>query len=250
MKVLGVIPARYASTRFPGKPLAEICGKPMIQHVYENSLKTKGLDELVVATDDQRIYNAVISFSGKVVLTSGEHPNGTSRCLEAVQILEKRESGTFDVIINIQGDEPFVKPQQIESVISLFQQKEVSIGTLAKRITDKKELFSPHVVKVVFDNDMKALFFSRQAIPFVRNYPEKDWLQKAVFYKHIGLYGYRKEVLKNITALPQGTLESAENLEQLRWLEHGVAICLGITEIESRGIDTPADLLKLTNNPC
>ncbi len=250
MKVLGVIPARYASTRFPGKPLAEICGKPMIQHVYENSLKTKGLDELVVATDDKRIYDAVVSFSGKAVLTSDEHPNGTSRCFEAVQLIEEKNNRRFDVIINIQGDEPFIKPRQIESVITLFRRKEVSIGTLAKRITIEKELFSPHVVKVVFDNSMKALFFSRQTIPFVRNHPEKEWLQKAVFYKHIGLYGFRKEILKKITSLPQGRLENAESLEQLRWLENGIHIYLGLTEVESYGIDTPEDLSKLTNNPC
>ena len=250
MKVLGVIPARYASTRFPGKPLAEICGKPMIQHVYENSLKTRGLDELVVATDDKRIYDAVVSFSGKAVLTSGEHPNGTSRCFEATQLIEKKNGERFDIVINIQGDEPFIKPEQIESVVSLFERNEVSIGTLAKRISEEEELFSPHVVKVVFDNNMKALFFSRQAIPFVRNHPEKEWLKKTAFYKHIGLYGFSKEVLKKIVSMPRGTLENAESLEQLRWLENGIPIYLGLTEVESYGIDTPEDLSKLTNNPC
>ncbi len=250
MNILGIIPARYASVRFPGKPLAILCGKPMIQHVYENASKAGGLNDLAVATDDRRIYDAVTAFSGKAVLTSNRHPNGTSRCLEAVRQLEKTNRLHYDVVINIQGDEPFINPQQIEKVVSLFNRPEVEIGTLAKKITRNEELFSPHVVKVVSEKSGKALYFSRQAIPYVRNRPQEKWLNHADYYKHIGLYGYRRQTLESIVALPPGKAEEAEKLEQLRWLEQGYSIYISITEIESTGVDTPEDLSKLTNNPC
>ncbi len=248
MKILGVIPARYASTRFPGKPLAEIFGKPMIQHVYERVSKTKALDYTVIATDDRRIFDTVKSFGGNVVMTSTHHPNGTSRCFETQVMLENRDL-YFDTVINIQGDEPFIKPEQVELVAKQFDNPDVQIATLVKQLKTEDELFSPNTVKVVFDKTKRALYFSRSPIPFVRNTPKNEWLKNNTFYKHIGIYGFKKEILKKIVALPQSELEKTESLEQLRWIENGFHINLEITDIESFGIDTPEDLAKLTNNP-
>ncbi len=247
MKILGVIPARYASTRFPGKPLALISGKPMIQHVYESVVQTGTIDYAVVATDDKRIFDTVKSFGGNVVMTSTNHPNGTSRCFETLVMLENRDM-FFDIVINIQGDEPFIKPRQIELVTNQFKNPGTQIATLAKKIETADELFSPNVVKVVFDSNKKALYFSRSPIPFIRNKPQPEWLKEDGFYKHIGIYGFKKEVLKKTVALPQSKLEKSESLEQLRWLENGYDISLEITDMESMGIDTPDDLAKLTNN--
>ena len=244
MRSVGIIPSRYASTRFPGKPLIDIKGKSMIQRVYEQVSKSSLLSEVIVATDDDRIYNHVSSFGGKVLMTSVDHANGTSRCKEVISLLEKNNE-FFDVAVNIQGDEPTINPIQIDSVINLFKGNEVQIATLAKKITQSEELFDPNVVKVVITNDKKALYFSRQAIPMIRGIDISAWLAQSTYFKHIGLYGYRVDVLKHIIELPLGNLEQAESLEQLRWLENGICVSVDITDIESIAIDTPDDLLKL-----
>ncbi len=249
--VIGVIPARFASSRFPGKPLAAISGKTMIQRVFEQAKKSASLQRVVVATDDQRIYNHVRHFGGDAVMTSPLHKSGTDRCMEAVRILQDAPGNPLiaDIVINIQGDEPFLEPSQIDQVAALFNRPEVSIATLAKRITRTEELDNPNVVKVVFNNIDKVLTFSRTALPFQRNSPRQDWISRHAYYKHIGIYGYRLEVLRRITSLPVSRLETAEALEQLRWLENGYDIYLDITENESIAIDTPEDLLKLSNRP-
>ena len=244
MKVLGIIPSRYASTRFPGKPLADINGKSMVQRVYLQAKKTKSLDAVVVGTDDQRIFDHVKSWGGEVYMTSTEHPSGTDRCWEVLD-LQKQE---FDVVVNIQGDEPYIDPSQIENVIKQFRDSETQIASLAKKITSLKELFNPNSVKVIIAENKKALYFSRAAIPFLRGVELEDYLDKASFYKHIGLYAYRSKVLKEITALPASDLEKAESLEQLRWLSAGYQIKMGITTIEGLSVDTPDDLSILTNN--
>ncbi|HOW26768.1 MAG TPA: 3-deoxy-manno-octulosonate cytidylyltransferase [Bacteroidales bacterium] len=249
-KAIGIIPARYASARFPGKPLAMISGKTMIQRVYEQAIKASSLEDVVVATDDQRIYDHVTGFGGKVLMTSPLHPSGTDRCQEAVKIL--RESGDghgqSGIVINIQGDEPFLDPGQIDRVTALFTRPEVNIATLACRILHNEELENPNVVKVVFTTDRKVLIFSRSVIPFQRQVPLGSWLDHHPYYKHIGLYGFRMAVLQQITALEPSPLEVAESLEQLRWLQNGWDIYLDITGTESVAVDTPEDLLKLANN--
>ena len=247
MTILGIIPARYASSRFPGKPLARINGKSIIKSVYEQCNLSAKLDKTIVATDDERIYQHVIGFGGEAVITSSEHLNGTSRCFEALQNEEKEKGISYDIVINIQGDEPFIEPEQIDKIASVFINTSVQIGTLAKKINNYEELFNPNVVKLVTDSENKALYFSRHPIPFVRDIDEKDWLEYAEFYKHIGIYGYRKNILMEITKLEPGKLEIAERLEQLRWIENGYKITVDLTEHDSIGIDTPEDLLKLTN---
>lgn len=247
MRILGVIPSRYASTRFPGKPLIDIGGKSMIQRVYEQSSKSELISKVVVATDDSRIFDHVKSFGGNVLMTDINHTNGTTRCNEVVSILE--ESGDeFDVVINIQGDEPMINPVQINSVAHLFNNPKTHIGTLAKRINSIDELFDNNVVKVTMSNDNRALYFSRQAIPFFRGEDETKWLSKANYFKHVGIYGYKTDILKQITTLSVGRLEQAESLEQLRWLENGFNIFVDITDFESISIDTPEDLNKLETN--
>lgn len=241
LKFVGVIPARYASTRFPAKPLALLGGKQVIQHVYEQASKV--LEEVYVATDDQRIADAVESFGGKVVMTSTAHKSGTDRCREAIEKI----NGEFDVIINIQGDEPFVQPSQLKTLISCFDDPETQIATLVKPFRENstwKELQNPNTPKVVLDHNDFALYFSRSVIPFMRGEDEKSWMERHTYYKHIGLYAYRLGILKEITALPQSSLELAESLEQLRWLENGYKIKVGTTHIETIGIDTPEDLQK------
>ena len=242
MKILGIIPARYASTRFPGKPLTIINGKPMIQRVYEQSLKAEMLTDVVVATDDQRIYDAVIAFGGKVMMTSSEHNSGTDRCCEIVEKIENQ----YDAVVNIQGDEPFINPEQINQIASLISTEESQIASLCKPIKDEDELFDENVVKVVFDKNSNALYFSRQTIPFLRKADKnaKSWMQQRTFYKHIGIYAYKVNVLKEIANLPQSGLELSECLEQLRWLENSYEIKMGITEFESYSIDTPQDVEK------
>lgn len=248
MKVLGVIPARYASTRFPGKPLVSIDGKSMIRRVYEQALKAEKLDQVVVATDDSRILNHVNDFGGEVVMTSSHHLNGTSRCQEVLESITSDDPLLkFDVVVNIQGDEPFINPQQIDKVANLFNDPLVEIGTLAKKIAKTEDLFNPNSVKVIFGKKKNAIYFSRQTIPFLRDIPEKDWVEKFNFYKHIGIYGYRAEVLNKIIKLKPSQFEEAEKLEQLRWLENGYKIGVEITEFEGVSIDTPDDLSKLTN---
>ena len=241
MKFLGIIPARYASTRFPGKPLADLGGKPVIQRVYEQVISI--LDEAVVATDDLRIYEAVVNFGGNVVMTSEEHTSGTDRCYEALMKVD----GNYDVIINIQGDEPFIQKSQIESLKSCFSSQKVDIATLVRPFStndDVESLFNPNSPKVVLNKKDEALYFSRSVIPYLRGVEKKDWLTKNTFYKHIGLYGYRANVLKEITSLPQSELEKTESLEQLRWLDNGYCIKVGFTDFETIGIDTPEDLEK------
>jgi len=249
MNFVGIIPARYASTRFPGKPLAMIDGKSMIQRVYEQSCKANVLSEVWIATDDNRIESHIKSFGGKVMLTSPNHKSGTERCNEVIQRLQAdTPSRLFDVAINIQGDEPFIQPEQIEKVASCFSNPEIEIATLIKKISDKTELFNPNVVKVITANDKKALYFSRQPIPFLRGMPENDWLTHHTYFKHIGIYAYRTETLRKLTMLAPSPLEIAESLEQLRWLENAYHIYTKQTDFESFSVDTPDDLLKLINN--
>ena len=239
MKVIGIIPSRYASTRFPSKPLAMIKGKTMIQRVWEQAWKSK-LDAVVVATDDMRIADEVLKFGGQYVLTDPNHRSGTDRCREALYVLE----GQYDAVVNIQGDEPFIDPAQINQVIGLIGRDDTQLASLAKRIEDEDELFSPNVVKVVMDKQGNALYFSRNPIPFMRNLDRDKWLQKGEFYKHIGLYAYKTETLCQIAEMQSTALEMAESLEQLRWLENGLRIRMGVTQLESLSIDTQEDYEK------
>ena len=238
MKVIGLIPARYASTRFPGKPLALLNGKPVIQHVYEQA--TKVLDAVYVATDDERIYNKVLAFGGKAVMTSTEHHSGTDRIEEALE----KVGGDFDVVVNIQGDEPFIAQSQIETLCQCFVDKATQIATLGKPFECIEAAENPNSPKIVVDNRGYALYFSRSIIPFVRGTERQDWLSKYPFLKHLGIYAYRTNVLKEITKLPQSSLELAESLEQLRWLQNGYRIKVGLTDVETVGIDTPDDLQR------
>ena len=247
MKTIGIIPSRYASTRFPGKPLVDIKGKSMIRRVYEQVLKSKKLSKVVVATDDERIFFHVESFGGNVVMTNIKHNNGTSRCNEVITMFEKKGK-KFDIAVNIQGDEPYIDPKQIDSVVTLFKNRKTQIGTLAKKIISSDELFDPNVVKVVLSNDGNALYFSRHTIPMLRGIEEAKWLENFTFFKHIGIYGYRTSVLKLIANMPEGKLEQAEKLEQLRWLENGIPVSVNITDYESVAIDTADDLIKLDKN--
>jgi len=248
MKVLGIIPSRYASTRFPGKPLADICGKSMVQRVYEQATAAQ-TDLVVVATDDERIASHVATFGGNVMLTGSHHSNGTSRCLEVVEKLE-RQGQTFDIVVNIQGDEPLIQPEHIRQLIALFQDETTDIGTLIHPINNVGELMDPNAVKVVTGTQKQALYFSRQAIPFVRDIKSDQWHGKTSFFKHLGIYAYRTSVLKEIVLLPPGKLEQAEKLEQLRWLENGYIIKAEITDYKGIGVDTPEDLTKLINKIC
>lgn len=243
MKIIGIIPARYASTRFPGKPLALISGKTMIQRVYEQAGKV--LDYVVVATDNQKIYDKVLEFNGKCVLTGDFHKSGTERCAEALDKATQLFNTQFDLTINIQGDEPFILPEQIKQLANTFNDKKVQVATLAKKIENKELLFSPNAVKVVFSASGKALYFSRSVIPYIRGIDENEWLNKADFYKHLGIYAYRSEILKKLVAFPEHMLEKAESLEQNRWLSQDVNIHVGITDYESYSIDTPDDLENL-----
>ena len=239
MKFIGIIPARYASTRFPAKPLAMLGGKPVIQRVYE---QVNGvLDDACVATDDERIEAAVKAFGGKVVMTSTEHKSGTDRVQEA---FEKVGAG-YDVVVNIQGDEPFIRPEQVRLLSSAFADPEVKIATLVKKADNEHDLFNPNKPKVVMSAEGNALYFSRAPIPYLRGVPEHDWLSQHTYWNHIGLYAYRTNVLHKLTKLPQGDLEKCESLEQLRWLENGYAIRALVTELESLSIDTPEDFEEL-----
>jgi len=251
LNIVGIIPARFASTRFPGKPLAMIHGKTMIQRVVEQAKQANLLSNVVVATDDERIFEHVLSFGGEVVMTSENHENGTSRCEEAVSILEKEKPAVkIDAAINIQGDEPYIHPEQINIVAALLEIKKAEIATLIKAINSKEEIHNPNVVKVVVGFGKKALYFSRQAIPYLRDIPQNEWFSKVDYFKHIGIYGFQRKTLKEIVALKPGKLEMAEKLEQLRWLEYGYVISTEITDYEGLAVDTPEDLSKLTNNAC
>jgi 3-deoxy-manno-octulosonate cytidylyltransferase (CMP-KDO synthetase) len=238
MNFIGIIPARFQSTRFPGKPLAELGGKSIIQRVYENT--KKALAEVYVATDDERIYRAVEAFGGKAIYTSPDHQSGTDRCAEAARKIAAQLP--VDVVINIQGDEPFIRTEQIEGLKACFNSLETEIATLIKPITDASEITNINRPKVVINKNQEALYFSRSAIPFVRDSKPEEWLSRNTFYSHIGMYAYRFDVLLELTQLPVGLLEKAESLEQLRWLENGYRIKTAQTLFENIGIDTLEDL--------
>ena len=241
MKVIGIIPARYESSRFPGKPLVDIKGKSMVQHVYEQA-SLANLDSVVVATDDQRIIDHVEGFGGNAVMTDSNHSNGTSRCNEVLQNSE----GEYDLVLNIQGDEPYLHPEQLNQLVDLFENSSVKIGTLIKKIDSVEELLNPDSIKKVVVNDkLEALYFSRSPIPFVQGFAKEEWLEHQTFYKHIGIYAFKADLLDDLVNLPESKLEKAESLEQLRWLENGYTIQTGVTEHESPSIDTPEDLERL-----
>ncbi|WP_159635191.1 3-deoxy-manno-octulosonate cytidylyltransferase [Sphingobacterium composti Ten et al. 2007 non Yoo et al. 2007] len=237
MKVIGIIPARYQSSRFPGKPLIDIAGMSMIQRVYQQAKHASSLTEVIVATDDQRIYDHVKSFAGNVMITSETHESGTDRCAEVIKNLVG-----FDVAINIQGDEPFIDPQQIDLLVSCFENKETEIATLIRRVENEDELFNENKPKVVLNKNGEAIYFSRQAVPFLRGIETSQWLTKRPYYNHIGIYGYRIDILQQLTALPLSELETMEALEQLRWIDNGYKIKTAISSHSNDAVDTPADL--------
>lgn len=241
MKILGIIPARFASTRFPGKPLVQIQGKSMIQRVYEQASMSTLLADVVVATDDDRIAEEVTRFGGRFVMTANTHISGTDRCAEVINKLTG-----FDSVINIQGDEPFIDPLQVDLLASCFDDHTVQLATLIKRIDIQEDLFNENIPKVILNDLHEAIYFSRQTIPFLRNVVKTEWLERGVFFKHIGIYGYTVQALQSITKLKASSLELAESLEQLRWIEAGYRIKTRITRIESIAIDTPEDLSKIS----
>ena len=236
MKFIGIIPARYASTRFPGKPLALLGGKPVIQHVYEKVAAV--LEAAYVATDDERIYDVVKSFGGQVVMTRTDHKSGTDRIEEAIEKI----GGEWDVVVNVQGDEPFVAKSQLDTICHCFDDPTTQIATLGKPFESMEAVQNPNSPKIVVDNMGFAMYFSRSVIPYVRGKEKSSWLIHYPFLKHLGIYAYRKDVLRQITQLPQSSLEIAESLEQLRWLQNGFKIKVGTTDVETVGIDTPQDL--------
>lgn len=241
LKFIVIIPARYASTRFPGKPLALLGGKPMIQRVYEQVAGV--VEDVVVATDDERIYNAVEAFGGRVVMTSANHKSGTDRCWEAYQ----KQGEEFDVVINVQGDEPFITHSQLKAIMACFEDEATDIATLVKPFTEEDGLAAlenPNSPKVVLDKQSRAIYFSRSVIPYLRGVEREQWLNAHTYYKHIGMYAFRADVLREVTSLAQSPLELAESLEQLRWLENGYKIGVGISNVETVGIDTPEDLQR------
>ena len=236
MKSIGIIPARYASTRFPGKPLALLGGKPVIQHVYEKVAAV--LEAAYVATDDERIYDVVKSFGGQVVMTRTDHKSGTDRIEEAIEKI----GGEWDVVVNVQGDEPFVAKSQLDTICHCFDDPTTQIATLGKPFESMEAVQNPNSPKIVVDNMGFAMYFSRSVIPYVRGKEMSSWLTHYPFLKHLGIYAYRKDVLRQVTQLPQSSLEIAESLEQLRWLQNGFKIKVGTTDVETVGIDTPQDL--------
>jgi len=239
-KFLAIIPARYASIRFPSKPTVDILGKSMIQRVYEQVQKSEVFEQIVVATDHPQIAQKVASFGGNYILTDPNCPTGTARCFEAYQQLPKK----FDFVVNIQGDEPFIQPQQIQD-LALCLQENTQIATLAKKIENSDEIFNPNVVKTVFGQDQQALYFSRNPIPYYRNLEKEKWAEQGVFYKHIGIYGFKAKIFEQIQDISASNLETAESLEQLSWLWAGFRIKIGLTNLESYGIDTPEDIEKV-----
>ncbi len=237
MKILGIIPARWASSRFPQKVMADIGGKSMVQRVYEQALQASRLDAVIVATDHEKIAEHIISFGGKVSMTSPSHPSGTDRCRETLD----QQTEAYDYVVNIQGDEPFVQPQAINELADLLD-GQTQLGTLVSEIHDASVLNNPNMMKVIFNTRREAIYFSRTAIPYLRDVPAEQWLQRHTFYKHVHLYAYRADILQEITELPVSSLEKAESLEQLRWIENGYRIKVGVTQHESLSVDTPADL--------
>jgi 3-deoxy-manno-octulosonate cytidylyltransferase (CMP-KDO synthetase) len=238
--IIGIIPARFASTRFPGKPLIDIRGKSMIQRVYEQSLKSTSLHSVIVATDDQRIFDHVTSFGGKAVITGKHHASGTDRCFEALGHIDVH----YEHIINIQGDEPFIEPQQIDELAKVLHH-DVEIATQMIVVKSKEELFDPGEAKIVLNENNEAMYFSRSPVPFVRNADEKNWHLYHTFYRQVGMYAYRKDILEKITGLPVSSLEKAESLEQLRWLQYGFKIKCVITQYESHCVDVPEDVDRI-----
>ncbi len=249
MKFIGIIPARYASTRFPGKPLVDIGGKTMIQRVYEQASKV--LDIVYVATDDQRIFDHVISIGAKVCMTAETHQSGTDRCAEAIATIKHEMNLEYSanslVIINIQGDEPFIQPEQLQEIKKCFADENTELATLIKPIVNQEDVFNPNLPKVIVNEQDEAIYFSRSPIPYLRNVPQSEWHLKHQYYKHIGIYAYRYDILKHITKLSQSSLEIAESLEQLRWIENGCKIKTAVTDFESIAVDTPEDLEKIKN---
>lgn len=241
MKILGIIPARFASTRFPGKPLIDLAGKSMIQRVYEQCLQSKSLADVIIATDDDRIFSHAQDIGAKVVMTSSDHQSGTDRCAEVISILNEK----YDVAVNIQGDEPLINPQQIEIICNCFNDSKTEIATLIKIIDNSEILFNSNTPKVIIDAEKFAIYFSRESIPHLRNIPKNDWLNHHQYYQHIGIYAYKTDVLEKITQLNLSTLEKAESLEQLRWIENGFNIKTAITEFDSIAIDSPDDVAKV-----
>jgi 3-deoxy-manno-octulosonate cytidylyltransferase (CMP-KDO synthetase) len=240
--IVGIIPARYASTRFPGKPLIDIKGKTMLQRVYEQASKSKLLSKVVVATDDEKIFNHVKSFDGNVVMTASHHPSGTDRCMDALLQL----NGDFKYVINIQGDEPFIEPEQIDELAAVLEDGATELATQMIAVDSYEILFDKGEVKIVLNTNNEALYFSRMVIPFIKGVNEKEWHKHHQYYRHVGMYAYRKDILEKITQLPVSLLENAESLEQLRWIENGFKIKCVITKYESHCIDTPEDVEKVT----
>jgi 3-deoxy-manno-octulosonate cytidylyltransferase (CMP-KDO synthetase) len=239
--ITGIIPARYASTRFPGKPLIDIQGKSMLQRVYEQAVKSKLLNYLVVATDDERIAAHVKNFGGNVIMTATHHPSGTDRCWDALQQL----SNDFNYVINIQGDEPFIEPTQIDELAAILLDGSTELATQMIAVDNHAVLFDKGEVKIVLNTNNEALYFSRMVIPFIKGVDEKEWHTHHTYYRHVGMYAYRRDVLEKITQLPVSPLETAESLEQLRWVENGFKVKCVITQYESHCIDTPEDVEKV-----
>jgi len=248
MNFLGIIPARFASTRLEGKPLADICGKTMIQHVYERVAKV--LDSVYVATDDTRIEEVVKSFGGKVVMTSDQHNSGTDRCLEAHNIVQENSEIKFDVVVNIQGDEPMLESNQILELMSCFDNPKTEIATLITKVTEAGELKSKSSAFVITDINMRAIYFSRTPMPAVKGLEISEWFGKTDFYKHIGMYAYKPSVLEKVANLKQSKLELIEGLEQNRWIENGYPIHVAVTEFDSISVDTPEDLENIRKIMC
>lgn len=238
LQFVGIIPARYASTRFPGKPLATLAGKPVIEHVYRRVVEALG--SAYVATDDDRIAQAVERFGGQAVMTRADHKSGTDRIAEALE----KTGREVDVVVNVQGDEPFITTRQIETLCHCFDDEQTQIATLGKPFESMEAVENPNSPKIVTDLKGFALYFSRSVIPYIRGFEQTDWLSHFPYLKHLGIYAYRTEVLREITQLPQSPLEKAESLEQLRWLQAGYRIKVGITNEETVGIDTPEDLVR------
>lgn len=243
MKILAIIPSRYGSTRFPGKPLVEIEGKTMIQRVYERS--SLAFKHVCVATDDQRIFDEVTRFGGDAVMTSTSHRSGTDRCFEALKIIEKRDGNLYDIVVNIQGDEPFISPEQLLELIGCFNDDGTKIATLVKRFSPEEDIFNSNSPKVVISKEFYALYFSRNAIPFQRGADSKNWNMNLPYYKHVGLYAFTRDALAAVSKLEPTLLETAEQLEQLRWLENGFRIKVAVTQHSSYSIDTPEDIKDL-----
>ncbi|MBL7137569.1 MAG: 3-deoxy-manno-octulosonate cytidylyltransferase [Bacteroidales bacterium] len=247
MKSLGIIPVRYDSTRFPGKALFVIDGKSMIRRVYEQASKCQDLSRVIVATDHEGILKHVHDFGGEAVMTASSHKTGTERCAEALELIRAAEKEDFELVVNIQGDEPYIYPEQISEVVYCFSNPSTVIATLARKIMNPEDITDPNVVKLVFDDHHRVLYFSRSPIPHWRNRSDEERVKEVHFFEHVGIYGFRNSLLQQVVKLPESSLERAESLEQLRWIQHGYPMFVHITEYESISIDTPSDLIKISN---